>query len=165
MRTSNTPRRPSLLLAALLSGAALLSACDRPDDNRSAGQRVDEAVATTERKTEQAGAEVREAGREAGADVKEAARDAGQALKNAGETVADKTRDAAITAEVKTRLARDDGLSALAIDVDTRDGRVALRGAAPDTAARSRATELARSVDGVVAVNNELSVQAVTVAR
>jgi osmotically-inducible protein OsmY len=68
--------------------------------------------------------------------------------------------DMAITATVKTRLAADTELSALAINVDTRAGHVVLHGTAPDTAARTHATELARSVEGVVAVDNALTVQA-----
>ena len=74
--------------------------------------------------------------------------------------IGSKAKDMAITAEVKTRLARDSQLSALAINVDTNEGRVVLRGTAPDTAARTQATELARSVDGVQGVDNVLTVQA-----
>ena len=83
-----------------------------------------------------------------------------QGAGNAADVIGSKAKDMAITAEVKTRLARDSQLSALAINVDTNEGRVVLRGTAPDTAARTQATELARSVDGVQGVDNVLTVQA-----
>ncbi|MET0517392.1 MAG: BON domain-containing protein, partial [Burkholderiaceae bacterium] len=53
-------------------------------------------------------------------------------------------------------LAKDSELSALSINVDTRDGRVALKGKAPTLAARDRATQLASAVKGVVSVDNQL---------
>ena len=49
-------------------------------------------------------------------------------------------------------------LSALKINVDTTGGRVVLRGTAPDTASRERATVLASAVSGVVSVENALTV-------
>ena len=140
-------RRGSALVLPLLAAVSLLAACDR-QDNRTVGQKTDQAVASAERKANEIGAEARQAGR-----------DARQAMGDAADAVADKSRDAAITAEVKARLARDTQLSALAINVDTTSGRVVLRGTAPDTGSRSRASELARSVDGVVSVDNDLSVQ------
>jgi hyperosmotically inducible periplasmic protein len=152
---SETPLRPaskghasSAPWLALLASVVLLSACDRAGDNRSAGQKLDSAIATTEQKTA-----------EASKTAKEASRDAGQAMSNAGDAVAAKAKDVTITAAVNARLASDERLSALNINVDTSGGRVVLRGTAPDTASRTRATELARTVDGVTAVENELSVQ------
>jgi osmotically-inducible protein OsmY len=78
---------------------------------------------------------------------------------NVADKTATKTKDMAITAEVKTKLARDDRLSALSINVDTDAGKVTLRGKAPDGAAREQATTLAQSVSGVVGVDNQLTVQ------
>jgi len=139
--------RISPLLPAVLAGAALLSACGRNDD-RTAGQKVDDTIAKVEQKSHEVASDAREAGR----DVR-------QAATNAGDAVASKSRDMAITAAVKARLAGDAQLSALAIDVDTVNGRVVLHGSAPDPVSRGRASDLAGSVDGVVAVNNDLSVQ------
>jgi len=76
----------------------------------------------------------------------------------AAAAVADQASDAAITAAVKAELARDSQLGLLRIEVDTLDGRVVLRGNAPDAAARERATMLAGAVSGVVAVENLLAV-------
>jgi hypothetical protein len=138
----------STVLLAIVASAALLSACNKAGDDRTAGQKLDSAIAKTEQKTA-----------EAGATAREATRDAGQAISNAGDAVANKARDVAITASVNGRLASDERLSALKINVDTADGRVVLRGTAPDEAARAHATELARSVEGVRTVDNELTLQ------
>jgi hyperosmotically inducible protein len=73
--------------------------------------------------------------------------------------IIDKTRDAAITAEIQSRLARDPALSTLRIDIDSSGGNVVLRGLAPDAAARDRATMLARGVEGVLRVSNELQLR------
>ena len=68
-------------------------------------------------------------------------------------------KDMSISAEVKTRLANDGALGTLEIQVQTTEGRVLLRGITPDTDVRRQAAELARTVDGVVDVKNDLSVQ------
>lgn len=146
----HTPLRTSTLLLSLLAGGALLSACDRPADNRTAGERVDGVVAQAERRGETAADKAREA-----------SRDAGQAIERAGNAVANKAGDMAITTAINAKLVADERLSALGINVDTVGGHVVLRGTAPDATARARATELARGIDGVVDVVNELSVQPV----
>jgi hyperosmotically inducible periplasmic protein len=141
--------RPMAVVTAALAVAAL-AACGRPaDDNRTAGERVDSAVAKTER---QAG-ETKES-------AKSAASNTGQATERTANEVSNKVKDAAITTAVNAKLAQDKGLGALKIDVDTVDGRVSLRGTAPDPAARDRATTLASAVDGVVSVDNQLVVSA-----
>ena len=68
--------------------------------------------------------------------------------------------DATITAKVNATLAKDPDLSALKINVDTVGGKVTLNGPAPTTVARDRAETLAKSVEGVTAVNNQLVVTA-----
>ena len=81
-----------------------------------------------------------------------------QAAREAVDQVNSKSWDLAITSEIHARLANDPALSALPIDVDTTGRRVLLRGLAPDASARLRASRLAGTVDGVVAVKNDLSV-------
>lgn len=129
--------RTLLLVAAI---AVLLAGCDQSNQDRTAGQKLDAAVAQTGQKSE-----------EFKTDIK-------NSTANAVNTVADKTRDAAITTAVNAELLRDSKLSALKINVDTTDGRVVLRGTAPDTASRERATVLASAVSGVVSVENALTV-------
>jgi len=63
-----------------------------------------------------------------------------------------------ITTTVKAELAKDSNLSALKINVDTDNGRVALHGTAPTAAARDHATTLAQGVKGVVSVDNAQTV-------
>jgi hyperosmotically inducible periplasmic protein len=67
--------------------------------------------------------------------------------------------DMAITASIKAGLLKDPDLSALGIDVDTREGVVTMKGAAGDEAARTRATRIAESVKGVKEVRNHLAVK------
>ena len=93
------------------------------------------------------------------AEVKEAAAEVRADASQAAATRRNAVKDAAITAAVNAKLAADPALKVLRINVDTAAGRVALSGDAPDQAARDRATTLARSVDGVVDVNNQLTIQ------
>lgn len=146
----------SLLIAA----AAVLSmaACSR-DDNRTAGQQLDSAIAKTESATDKAAAEIKQETAEAKAAIARTADQAGTAVDNATAKVADQTADAMITASVNAELAKDPNLSALRIDVDTREGRVMLQGTAPTAAAKERATTLAASVKGVTSVENRLDVR------
>ena len=67
--------------------------------------------------------------------------------------------DASITASVSASLAKDPELSAIRIDVDTKNGNVTLKGPAPTASARDRASDIARNIKGVNSVNNELVVK------
>lgn len=146
-------QRSTRTLAAVAAAVAALAlaACDKTDPQPpepTVGQRIDQGIASAERKAEEVKNDVAQAGSEAGQAVREA-------VGKAAET----TRDVAITAEVNAKLASDDKLSALRIDVDTVDGRVALKGSAPDSASRERAAQLAAGVEGVMAVDNRLTVE------
>jgi len=66
--------------------------------------------------------------------------------------------DATVTASIKTALMSDGRTDALDINVDTMNGKVTLRGGADSAAAKLAATELARNVDGVMSVDNQLMV-------
>jgi hyperosmotically inducible protein len=132
---------PHLLPIAAAAAVALsLAACGERDDERTIGQRMDSGAAQVERRTESMTADAR------------------NAMGETRQEMSNKVKDAAITTSVNAQLAKDKDLSALGIDVDTQDGRVRLTGTAPDAAARERATSLARSVDGVMAVDNQLTV-------
>jgi hypothetical protein len=67
--------------------------------------------------------------------------------------------DASITAAVKTKLAGTSPATLLKVDVDTTNGIVQLNGTVDSDKTRQRATELARQVDGVRRVVNNLKVQ------
>jgi hyperosmotically inducible protein len=68
--------------------------------------------------------------------------------------------DTVITTKVKTELAKDRGTSATDINVDTRDGIVTLNGSVGSEAERAKAELNARTVKGVVQVENNLRVAA-----
>jgi hyperosmotically inducible periplasmic protein len=94
------------------------------------------------------------------AQVDQKARQIGEEAKDATRKVGDKLDDSVITASVKTEIAKDAELSALKVNVDTDNGRVALRGVAPSMAAKEHATTLAAAVKGVASVDNQLSIEA-----
>lgn len=127
----------SLAAAFALTSAFGLAACNRTEAPRTAGQQVDVAVDKAKEAAEQARAATEQAAAGAKAAV----------------------TDAAITATVKAELARDSELSALSINVETTEGRVALRGTAPNSVARDRATRLAAAVEGVRKVENQLTLK------
>jgi hyperosmotically inducible periplasmic protein len=74
--------------------------------------------------------------------------------KSAGEQV----DDSAVTAKVKTALARDPATSAHRIDVETFRGDVQLNGFVQSAEMKSEAGRVAKSVDGVKKVSNNLRV-------
>jgi hyperosmotically inducible protein len=155
-------RRLGATLATASAVALLLAlgACGKQDDNRTAGQQLDSAVA----KTEQAAANAKDEAKSSMASAESAMKDAAQDAKTATTETADKMAasidDAAITASVSAGLAKDPDLSAIKINVDTKNGRVSLVGPAPSAAARERATVIAKGVKGVQAVDNQLVVKA-----
>lgn len=67
--------------------------------------------------------------------------------------------DGAITARVKTALMADEQVKGLAIDVDTRDGQVTLKGTLDHEDQVTRALDVARAVEGVREVINRLGVR------
>jgi hyperosmotically inducible protein len=155
-------------LAVLVAGAALtLAACDK-SDNRTAGEKLDSAVAKTEQAADTAAAKTGEALKDAKAkadasgttaEVKEGMANVKEAAKEAGAAVSATVDDAAITASVSAGLAKDPDLSAIKINVDTKGGAVSLKGPAPSAAAKARAEEIAKGVQGVTSVDNQLDVK------
>lgn len=152
--------RVSVLLASCaLATLPLLAACDPADSSKTVGQKLDIAVA----KTEQAAIDVKDATKasvnSAGVALRESADQAKAAAKLASEGVSVNSADAAITASVAAGLIKDPDLSALKIDIDTRQGVVSLYGPAPSETARMRATDIAKAVKGVSVVDNKLTVK------
>ena len=111
-----------------------------------------EAVGTT-------GGEVRGEAREAG----QAAREAGAEIRERTGEAADATRravvDGALTSKIKAKMALDDTVRALQIDVDTSNGVVTLTGSIRSEAERQRALALARETDGVTQVVDRLAIK------
>jgi len=126
----------TLTLCVVSAAVLALAGCNR-NDGSTVGQKLDTAVAKTE----------------------QGAADASRAVKNKTADVAQSVNDATITAAVNADLAKDPDLSALRINVDTHDGRVALYGSAPSEDAKMRAEKLAMGEKGVVSVDNKLAVE------
>lgn len=82
------------------------------------------------------------------------------ALAIAVATAACSQSDPGITTAVKSKLAADDTVKAYRIDVDTKDRVVTLSGEVDNAAAKARAIELARGVDGVRDVVDKTSIVA-----
>jgi hyperosmotically inducible protein len=77
------------------------------------------------------------------------------------ETVSKGTSNAALTTKVKSALAKDAGFKTLAkIDVDSNEGVVTLKGRVESADAKKKAEQIAKQVDGVKSVKNQLRVDA-----
>jgi hyperosmotically inducible periplasmic protein len=88
-----------------------------------------------------------------------AASNAMSATTSAMDKAADATGDAMITGKVKTALLADPDVKGLQINVDTKDGVVMLNGTADKSANSDKATTIAKGIDGVKSVQNNLSVK------
>ena len=153
------------LLAVAAAMTVGLAACNKTED-QTAGQKLDSAIA----KTEDAARDAQNSAANAANDAKDAANRMGDQIKEstaemkadasaAASNVANSAGDAAITASVSAGLLKDPDLSAIKIDVDTKDGVVSLSGPAPSAAAKERAETIAKAVEGVKEVRNLLDVK------
>ena len=114
------------------------------EESKEAMAKAGEAV---EQGMEQAGAEAEKAMEKAGAAAETGMAKAGEALD-----------DGSVTAKVKARLIADPEVSALAIDVDTKDGVVTLSGTAATQALKDEAEKLTAGTEGVKQVVNNIRV-------
>ena len=129
-----------ILAITLVSSLALIvTGCDRnPEpEERTAGEKYDNAVAET----------------------KDEAKDLGNTLERKADQAGQAIDDAAITTSVKSKYLADDTLKGLEISVDTVQGVVTLTGSVQNEAARELATKIAQGTDGVVNVNNSLTIK------
>ncbi len=161
----------ALVLVTTLVLALALGACSKQDDNKTAGQQLDTAIAKTEQAAEQAKVQAEQSAAQAKAKTESAMTSAGTAIKDAAQTaessvkdvagkMAEKLDDVSITTSVSAEIAKDNDLSVLKINVDTKDGAVTLNGSAPTGAAREKAGVIAKTVKGVQSVDNKLIVKA-----
>jgi len=154
----NTPRLNRATWLGPVIAALVLAGCSREaDDVRTASTGQPTAVVQG---TPSVADTTAKATQEASEATRRAAEQAREAAKNAADQASNKVQDALITTSVNAELAKDPALSAAHIDVETDNGRVALRGTAPDEGARARATQLASGVEGVVSVDNQITVDA-----
>lgn len=92
----------------------------------------------------------------------ERAREAGQEISQktaaAAKTAQEALSDGALTAKIKAKMALDDSVKALNLNVDTVDGVVTVTGNVRSRAERERALALARETDGVRNVVDRLTI-------
>jgi hyperosmotically inducible protein len=131
----------TLIVAGAVMAAAGLTGCDRAPDDRTSSQPPPTGPVT------KAPAAPTAPGAAPVAPAPD--RSAGRAIDDAG-----------ITAKVKAALLAEKGVNGTSIDVDTSQGAVTLSGRVPDQSQVDRAVEVARNIEGVKAVNNNLSVGA-----
>jgi osmotically-inducible protein OsmY len=131
---------------ATIASVGLLAGCEQKTTTRTADGTTTSSTTTT---TTTPSPEVKSAANEMKADAKSAADKAGNAIE-----------DGAITAKVKTALLADPDVKGLAIDVDTKNGVVTLKGTADKPANRDRAVAIAKDTGGVKSVQDQLVVKA-----
>jgi hypothetical protein len=107
----------------------------------------DRAVGTTGVRPRVDTSRAREAGAEIGEKVAVGANEAQRAVGNAG-----------LTTKIKAKMALDDMIDAVAIDVDSDGTVVTLSGTVRSEAERSRAVQLARETEGVTQVIDHLRI-------
>ena len=75
-----------------------------------------------------------------------------------GETTGEKIDDASITAQVKSALMAHRSTSAIHTKVETTDGVVTINGMAKNDAEKSLVSKLVNDINGVVSVNNNMTI-------
>jgi hyperosmotically inducible protein len=76
-----------------------------------------------------------------------------------GKTAGRKIDDGTIAAQIKSQLAADTGVSVTRLDVDTNNATVYLNGTVATPDLKMRAEQVARQVEGVERVINNLEVE------
>ena len=84
---------------------------------------------------------------------------AGCASSGTGEKTGEYVDDAWITTKVKSEMIADSEVKAHKIDVDTKNGVVKLSGTVESWQQANKATDIARGIKGVTAVENDIRVQ------
>lgn len=134
-----TVSRSGITAIALVSSLTLFATgCDRAaEENRTAGETIDQATT----------------------DARNEAKQMGDTLENKADQAGQAIDDATITAAIKGKYLLDDTLKGLQISVETNQGVVVLTGSVQSDAAKALATQLAQGVEGVVRVDNQLTIQ------
>ena len=83
----------------------------------------------------------------------------GMRLKDGKATVGNTVDDSIVTAKVKSALLADPAVKSFDIAIATRKGEVQLSGYVDNQAQINRAIDIARAVEGVQSINNEMSIK------
>ena len=136
--------------AALLAASLSFSACTRSADTPSKAAVRDDMDDLTKA--------AKKTGQDIGHATTELADKAGERMKTAANEAGEAGSDAWLTTKVKSALTAG-GLDPLQVHVDTANHVVTLSGSAPTSADVSKAVTLAKTVQGVAAVENHLFVK------
>ena len=140
-------------LMAVSSIAALLALAACGDRASTADPRAESSSQVTGQSTELSKDEKR--------DLDTSVMGAGKDAKGAADTaIGQKVDDAQIVAKIKGEFAADKDISAMAVDVDSKDGVVTLSGSVPNSEAKVRADKIAKTTKDVKSVSNRLEVKA-----
>ncbi len=150
----------SLVVLGSVALVLALSACGKKDDDKTAGQQLDSAIGKTDQAAADVKAKTESSMANAGTALKDATQNAESSAKELASKAAETLDDVAITTAVSAGLAKDPDLSAIKINVDTKNGAVTLNGSAPTEAARDKASSIAKAVKGVNSVENKLVLKA-----
>jgi len=171
MRTRHLPIMAAVWLGVL---TIPLTGCNNPDSavhaerDANGNTQVHVDNQKIDQNTKQANAELKATGD----NIKAGANEAGAAIERGAAKVNDQLQtkvvpaakqllsDTNITAKVKSQLAGDPAINALTVKVDTSDGRVILSGKVALPEQKAEAEKVARQVDGVKDVVNQIDVVA-----
>jgi hyperosmotically inducible periplasmic protein len=127
------------------------SARDNDDD-------VAEAAKDAKRESKETAREAKDAAHDAKHDAKHSTSKASQKGRETAGTVGETVTDGWITTKVKSSFIGEDALEGSDIDVDTNDGVVTLTGTVASQAGRARALAIAKQIEGVKSVKDELKI-------
>lgn len=149
-----------LVVVVAIVGAFLLG-YDVHDLRRLDGPRdvVGTTGAEARAEAKEAGVEAKSEAREVGAKAREAGAELGQRTAEAADATRRAIADGALTSKIKAKMALDDTVKALRIDVDTTNGVVTLTGEVRSEPERQRALALARETEGVTQVIDRLQIR------
>lgn len=139
---------------------AALSGCGKKEDGQTVGQGSSSSMSSSERSARDSKTTAdMSISKPADSSVAIVQNNASAAGNSTSKAMGNSVDDMAITASISAGFAKDGDLSAIKIDVDTKNGVVSLVGPAPSTVARDRATTIAKAVKGVTSVDNKLVVK------
>lgn len=143
-------RYPVMLSASILAALAL-----------AAGPTVVGATQHTtadkaQNKTEKAADKVEDKAKKAGEKIEEKAEKAGDKTKSMAKEAKTGISDSWLTAKTKIALYADDRVKGRQINVDTSNAVVTLRGTVDSDEAKSAAGEVAKGIEGMKSVKNDL---------
>jgi hyperosmotically inducible protein len=144
------------------AGAAHEAGRDVSDAAHDAKHETKASAHTAKEKTKDTAEDVKDKSNDATYDAKartkDTARDASHGTREVTGTAGQAVSDGWITTKVKSSFVGVDALDGSDIKVDTNDHVVTLRGTVPTAAARAKAVSLAKKVDGVTSVKDDLTI-------